>query len=89
MAPLVLVSKKLLEKLNCEIIHINEKPNGIFNRDPEPKTENLLDISDIVLDNFADLAFITDPDGDRLAIVDNKGEIVIEENTWFYVLKNF
>ena len=81
--------KKLLEKLNCEIIHINEKPNGIFNRDPEPKTENLLDISDIVLDNSADLAFITDPDGDRLAIVDNKGEIVIEENTLVLCIEEF
>ena len=31
--------KKLLEELNCEIIHINNTPNGIFPRNPEPKTE--------------------------------------------------
>ena len=29
--------KKLLKQLNCEIIHINDEPNGIFNRNPEPK----------------------------------------------------
>jgi len=73
--------KKLLEALNCEVIHINDVPNGKFPRNPEPKTENLSDISPIVLENSADLAFITDPDGDRLAILDNKGEIIIEENT--------
>ena len=73
--------KKLLEKLNCQIIHINDKPNGLFNRNPEPKTENIKEVSKIVLENSADLALITDPDGDRLAIIDNKGQIMIEENT--------
>ena len=73
--------KKILQELNCEIIHINEKPNGIFDRNPEPKTENIKDVEKIVLEHSADLAFITDPDGDRLAIIDNKGQVIIEENT--------
>ncbi len=73
--------KALLEKLNCEIIHINNQPNGIFNRNPEPKTENIKEISKIVLKHCADLAFITDPDGDRLAVIDNQGHVMIEENT--------
>ena len=73
--------KKILQELNCEIIHINEKPNGIFDRNPEPKTENIKDVAKIVLEHSADLAFITDPDGDRLAIIDNKGQVIIEENT--------
>ena len=73
--------KKLLQELNCEIIHINNQPNGIFNRNPEPKRENIKEVSKIVLKHSADLAFITDPDGDRLAVIDNKGQIMIEENT--------
>ena len=73
--------KKILQELNCEIIHINEKPNGVFDRNPEPKTENIKDVAKIVLEHSADLAFITDPDGDRLAIIDNKGQVIIEENT--------
>ena len=73
--------KKLLKKLNCEIIHINDQPNGIFERNPEPKIENIKEVSKIVLKHSADLAFITDPDGDRLAVIDNKGKIMIEENT--------
>ena len=81
--------KKLLKELNCEIIHINNTPNGIFPRNPEPKTENIKQISKIVLDNSADLAFITDPDGDRLAVIDNKGEIIIEENTLVLCVDEF
>jgi len=81
--------KKLLQKLNCEIIHINDKPNGIFKRNPEPKTENIKEISKIVLKHSADLAFITDPDGDRLAIIDNKGKVMIEENTLVLCVDEF
>ena len=73
--------KKLLQELNCEIIHINNQPNGIFDRNPEPKTENIKEVSKIVLEHSADLALITDPDGDRLAVIDNKGQVMIEENT--------
>ena len=73
--------KKLLQELNCEIIHINDEPNGIFERDPEPKRENIKEVAEVVLKHSADLAFITDPDGDRLATIDNKGQIIIEENT--------
>ncbi len=73
--------KTLLEKLNCEIIHINDEPNGLFKRNPEPKIENIKEVSKLVLENSADLAFITDPDGDRLAVIDNKGQVMIEENT--------
>tara|TARA_B100000614_G_scaffold114181_1_gene102584 strand:- start:12810 stop:14171 length:1362 start_codon:yes stop_codon:yes gene_type:complete len=81
--------KILLKKLNCEIIHINDEPNGIFNRNPEPKVENILHLSDIVKDNNADLAFVTDPDGDRLAMIDEKGKIIIEENTIVLCALNF
>ena len=32
---------------------------------------------------------MTDPDGDRLAMIDNKGEIIIEENTLVLCIKEF
>lgn len=81
--------KKLLKKLDCEVVHINSTPNGLFNRDPEPKISNLQELSKIVIQNNADLAFITDPDGDRLAVIDEKGNIVIEENTLVICIKEF
>ena len=73
--------KKLLEELNCNVIPINNTPNGLFPRNPEPKKDNIKSVTKIVLKEKADLAFITDPDGDRLAIIDNMGNVVIEENT--------
>tara|TARA_B100000029_G_scaffold506200_1_gene588531 strand:- start:496 stop:1854 length:1359 start_codon:yes stop_codon:yes gene_type:complete len=81
--------KKLLESLNCEVIAINNNPNGIFPRNPEPKLENLTEISKLVLKYSADLGLVTDPDGDRLAIIDNKGNIVIEENTLVLCVEEF
>ena len=81
--------KKLLKKLNCEIIHINSTPNGLFKRDPEPKTSNLNELVKIVKKNSANLALITDPDGDRLALIDEKGKIVIEENTLVLCIKEY
>lgn len=80
---------KLLKTLNCEIIHINDKPSGIFKRNPEPKTENIKSLTKIVLKNNADLGFVTDPDGDRLAVIDNKGDIMIEENTLVLCVDEF
>ena len=81
--------KRLLEKLDCEIIHINEEPNGLFKRDPEPKIDNIKNLSQTVTKHNADLAFITDPDGDRLAIIDNNGEVIIEENTLVLCVEEF
>ena len=81
--------KKLLQELNCELIHINEQPNGVFDRNPEPKTENIKEVSKIVLEHSADLALITDPDGDRLAVIDNKGQVMIEENTLVLCVDEF
>ena len=38
-------------------------------------------ITKAVISNNADIGFATDPDGDRLSIVDNKGNAIGEENT--------
>ena len=81
--------KKLLNKLDCEIVHINNKPNGLFPRNPEPKTDNIQGVKELVLKHSADLAFITDPDGDRLALIDNKGKVIIEENTLVLCVEDF
>ena len=42
-----------------------------------------------MLKNNADLGFVTDPDGDRLAVIDNKGDIMIEENTLVLCVDEF
>jgi len=84
---------KLLKSLGCHVIKINSDYNENFGRSPEPIPKNLSQLSDAVISNKADIGFATDPDGDRLSIVDNQGNPLGEEMTLglsvFYVLKYF
>lgn len=72
---------KLLEKLGCQAIFINEEPTGLFPRAPEPLPENLKDLCKKVKAVKADIGFAVDPDVDRLAIISEKGEPLGEEYT--------
>ncbi len=66
--------KMLLENLGIkEIKNINSEINGTFNRNPEPIPENLNEISEFIKNNDYNIGFATDPDADRLAIIDEKG----------------
>ena len=83
----------LLNKLNCEVIKIYSDYNEEFGRSPEPIPSNLKELSQHVISNNADLGLATDPDGDRLSIIDNKGIALGEELTLslcvYYFLKYF
>ena len=84
---------KLLERLGCEVIKINSEYNEEFGRSPEPIPKNLSQLALSVISNKADLGLATDPDGDRLSIIDNLGNPLGEELTLglcaFYFLKYF
>ncbi|NLO07931.1 MAG: phosphoglucosamine mutase [candidate division WS1 bacterium] len=71
----------LLQKMGCEVIAINDVPNGRFPREPEPLPENLGQLCDAVREHGADIGFAQDADGDRLAIVSAEGEAIGEEFT--------
>ena len=79
----------LCEKLGCEVITINCNGNGDFTRIPEPLAENLNELEKKVLNVGADVGFATDPDGDRLSIVSNKGNAIGEEYTLVLAVKNY
>jgi phosphomannomutase len=72
---------KLLELLGCEVLHLNGEPTGDFAHSPEPKQENLTELSSMVDKYDADVGFAQDPDADRLAIVDETGFYFGEEYT--------
>ena len=71
----------LLEKLGCEVIPLYCEPNGQFPHNPEPLKEHLTDICELVKKENADLGIVVDPDVDRLALIDEKGEMFGEEYT--------
>ena len=74
--------KMLLEDLGCGLIHLNGEQTGDFAHTPEPTRENLRDLARLVADSPEALCgFAQDPDADRLAVVDERGEYIGEEFT--------
>ena len=63
-----------VEKLYCE-------PTGDFQHNPEPLEKNLADIMGLMKKADLDVAFVVDPDVDRLAIIDENGNMYGEEYT--------
>ena len=79
----------LLEKLNCEVIKMHCSNTGDFPRGTEPIPAHLYDLSNTVKLNKADIGFATDPDADRLAIIDNQGKPIGEESTLLLALESY
>src|SRR5690606_8640520 len=71
----------LLKKLGVEVVELYCDPNGQFPHNPEPLKEHLGDIMELVVAQKADLGIVVDPDVDRLAIIDEKGQMFGEEYT--------
>jgi len=69
----------LLNKLGCQLVHINAVPNGKFPHEPEPTEKHLTGLSDEVRRQKAAVGFAQDPDADRLAVVDENGAYIGEE----------
>lgn len=71
---------QLLENLNCKVLTINSQLDGRFpGRPPEPVAKNLQDLREFVKSSNADIGFAHDGDGDRIAVVDDKGRMVEED----------
>ncbi len=63
-----------VKKLYCE-------PTGDFQHNPEPLEKNLGDIMGLMRQGGYDVAFVVDPDVDRLAFIDENGAMYGEEYT--------
>jgi len=63
-----------VECLNCE-------PTGRFAHNPEPLPEHLTEIAEHIRKNKADVGFVVDPDVDRLALIQETGDMFGEEYT--------
>ena len=71
----------LLDTLGVTTVKLYCTPNGDFPHNPEPLKEHLTDLMAMVQTEDADLGIVVDPDVDRLAFVDEKGEMFGEEYT--------
>lgn len=71
----------LLEAMGVHPVKLHCTPNGKFPHNPEPLKEHLGDLMETVVKERADFGIVVDPDVDRLAFVDEDGEMFGEEYT--------
>lgn len=73
------VSLRFLRALGCQVEPIHCTPDGRFPHTPEPNFDNLQDLCRFTRECEADIGFATDPDGDRVAAVSERGDFLGEE----------
>ncbi len=76
-----IIMPRLLERLGVKCITLNGEPTGDFAHNPEPLPKNLVELSETVVREHADLGISVDPDVDRLAFICEDGRPVVEEYT--------
>jgi phosphomannomutase len=65
--------------LGCEVVPLFDTPSGRFEREPEPLPQHVGALSRAVVEQGCDIGFAQDPDGDRLAVVDETGRPIGED----------
>jgi len=75
------ITPMFLKELGCQITPVNIDMSGKFAHKPEPIEANLLSFKKFVKNKNFDVAFVQDPDADRLVILDENGHWLGEEYT--------
>lgn len=73
--------QKLLERLGCRVVPWNVEPTGIFVHEAEPIPAHLGEVAAAVKSAGVAVGCVLDPDSDRLALIDERGECISEEAT--------
>lgn len=77
-----LILPELLKQLGVKsVTGLNTEANGDFQHNPEPLERNLSGIMDLMAKGGHDIAFVVDPDVDRLALICENGKMYGEEYT--------
>lgn len=76
-----IIMPRLLKRLGVKCVELNCEPTGDFAHNPEPLPANLVQLSETVVKEKADLGISVDPDVDRLAFICENGEPFVEEYT--------
>jgi phosphomannomutase len=72
----LMTSGFLRDTLGCELHAISCDPTQPFPRVAEPRPDTLTDLSRLVCASGAEVGFGLDPDGDRLAVLDETGRVL-------------
>lgn len=84
------LAKAVLEELGCGVVELFSEPDGNFpNRAPNPLESGAHQkCADKVLETEADLGVMFDVDGDRMFLVDEKGNFVRGDETLILLAKS-
>lgn len=69
------IAPNVLRELGAEVIEIGTKPDGL-NINHKVGATSMKAVTESVLENNADLGFSLDGDGDRIMLVDHKGNVI-------------
>jgi phosphomannomutase len=73
--------RRLLEACQTRPVCVGCNADGFFEHEPEPVASNLRAVCPRVAQEGTDIGFVLDPDADRLAVIDEKGNYIGEELT--------
>ncbi len=76
-----ILAPALLQDLGCDVVKLGVEDTGRFSRGPEPTPANIAGLCETMAAGGFDIGFALDPDADRLALVNGKGEALGEELT--------
>lgn len=73
-----IIGPEVFREFGCEITELYETPDGTFpNHHPDPTVEeNLAELIETVKSNNLEVGLGFDGDGDRIGVIDEKGEII-------------
>jgi len=66
-------TRHLLEALGCDLVAVGAETGGSYRDSPELADEDLAELGELVRRSGAAVGFAQDADGDRLAVVDERG----------------
>ena len=70
----------VLTKIGCDVKAINDV-HGESSRTPDPTSDELVDLRNLVVSSKCDVGFAFDLDGDRLVVVDKNGQKLSPDTT--------
>ena len=81
---------EILREIGCEVIELDCNLDFTFPKyNPNPEDLRMLhDISKVVKENNADIGFGFDGDGDRLGVIDNKGNEIYSDKVGLLLARN-
>jgi len=87
--PACLTTPQILTKMGCRVITLNGVVDGTFpGRLPEPSSEGLKVLSELVISSGSAFGIAHDGDADRAVFIDENGQF-IEENKEFSLIAQF